>query len=127
MSLNVTLEGKLLFPSEYVGAADLKGRDATLTIAKIEVADLHIQGGKSKRKPVMYFEKTPKKLVLNSTNARTIAGLYGGECEAWVGKRITIYPTTTRCGGSTVDCVRVREWNPDEPRPEPVQEIADGV
>ena len=112
MSVNVTLAGQLLYPSEYVGAADLKGRDVTLTISSVEVADLQMHGGKVQKKPVVHFVRTDKKLVMNKTNAGTIAGLYGGEVTTWAGKKITLYPAKCRCGGSTVDCVRVRDAVP---------------
>lgn len=116
MSVNVTLNDQLLFPSEYVGAGDLKGRDVTLTIADVQVADLRLQGGASKKKPVVFFTGTPKKLVMNKTNAKIIAALHGAEASLWVGKRITLYPTKTQCGGAQVDCVRVREKLPPPPQ-----------
>lgn len=114
MSVNVTLQGQLLFPSEYIGAADLKGRDVTLTIAAVKVTELKMQGGKSSRKPVVHFVERPeKKLVLNKTNAKTIAAVTGtGEALQWVGKRITLFPTTTTFGRQTMDCVRIRDRAP---------------
>ena len=111
MSIDVTLDDKLLYPSEYIGAADLKGRDVTLTISRVELADLRLVGGATKRKPVVHFDKTEKKLVLNKTNAALVASQHGGKCEGWTGKKITLYPTTTKCKGQTVPCVRVREGN----------------
>lgn len=121
MSLNVTLAGQLLFPSEYIGAVDLRGRDVVVTIAKVELADLRMVGGKSQRKPIVYFTGAQKKLVMNKTNAGTIASLYGGKVEAWVGKKITLYPTRTRCGANTVDCIRVREQVPGTPQQAPME------
>lgn len=112
MSLNVTLGDQLLFPSEYVGAADLKGQDKSVTIDRVEVADLRMAGGKSQRKPIVYFRGATKKLVLNKTNAASIAAMYGGKVEDWAGKQITLYPTRVRCGPQTVDAVRVRETTP---------------
>lgn len=111
MSEPISLEGKLLFPSEYIGAADLKGKDVGLVIHHVEVQNLRLQGGGTKRKPVVFFEKTDKKLVLNKTNARVIAAQHGNEADGWAGKRIVLYPTTTLCGGGMVPCVRVREGN----------------
>lgn len=121
MSLNVTLEGKLLFPSEYLGAVDLNGKDFALTIAKVEVADLQMQGGRKQSKPIIYFQGAKKKFVMNKTNAGTIASLYGGKVEDWVGKKVILYPTTTRCGAATVECIRIRDYNPDAPKSEPAQ------
>jgi len=104
-----TLNGELLHPSDYVSAVELKGRDVTVTVKDVIREDLRMQGGKSERKPVVLFVETPKKLVLNKTNAAIIADLHGTEAKAWAGKKITLYPTKTRCGSQTVDCIRVRE------------------
>ena len=107
-----TLNGELLHPSDYLAAVEFKGRDVTMTIASVKRDDLMMKGGKSETKPVLTFRERPKKLVLNKTNASIIADLYGTEATAWVGKRITLYPTKTQCGRATVDCIRVRETAP---------------
>ncbi len=125
MSVSITLGGELAFPSDYIGAADLKGKDVTLTIGPMDFQELMLVGGKKQRKivlefadpPATYFSKQPKKLVLNKTNGKTIAAIYGGEIRAWTGKRITLYPTKTKCGRETVDCVRVRERAPVSDQP----------
>jgi len=114
MSVAVTLDGELMFPSNYIGAADLKGKDVTLTVENVQLDELMLVGGKKQKKPVLYFQKTPKMLVLNKTNAKTIADLLGTEMKAWIGKRVTFYPTETKLKGKgkTVPCVRVREQAP---------------
>jgi len=99
---------KLLFPSEYIGAHDLRGKDVTLTISGIRVEELKMEGGKSSTKPVVTFEVAKKRLVLNKTNAKTIASLHGPDTSLWKGKQITLYPTTTKMGPKTVDCIRIR-------------------
>lgn len=105
----------LLFPNDYIGAHDLMGKDVTKTIARVLVEDLRCQSGKVERKPVLVFKDSKKKLVLNKTNARTIAGIHGPDTERWAGKRVTMYPTTTKLGRDTVDCVRVRSKAPAGP------------
>ncbi len=122
---------RLLFPTLYLAAPDFKGRDAVLTIARVSVDNLKAEGGKTTKKAVVYFEETHKKaeaggdvekekrLVLNKTNARTIAAMYGWEADAWKGKRITLYPTRCDAFGKTVDCIRVRDVEPPAPVTEP--------
>ena len=105
----VLLGGKLMFPSDYVAAIEFQGRDVTLTIAKIEMENLRRQGGGVDRKPIIMFGETKKKLVLNKTNASSIASMHGCKAEDWIGKKVTLYPTKTQCGRDTVDCIRVRE------------------
>jgi hypothetical protein len=109
MSVAVTCDGELAFPSNYIGAADLKGKDVTLTIAEVGIDELQMKGGRKTRKPVLSFEKTPKQLVCNKTNAITISKLHGTEMKGWIGKRITLYPTTATLGRETVPAVRIRE------------------
>ena len=107
---------RLLFPSQFIAAADLKGRDVTLTISRLGIGEsLRAEGGKAVKKHIVYFaemDKRPeddrKKWVLNKTNAKTIAKLYGNDTDAWIGKRITLFPTTCQSFGETVDCIRVK-------------------
>lgn len=99
----------LMFPSKYVRAADLQGRDVTVEIASVAMEELVMAGGKKDKKPVMHFAGKDKSLVLNKTNATTIAKTLGNDTDQWVGKSITLYPTKTACGGEQVDCIRVRE------------------
>lgn len=95
---------------EYLFAFDLQGRDVTLTIERVTAGELTALGGRKSKKPLCHFRegKEKKPLALNSTNCKAIAALYGNDCDAWIGKRITLYPTQTQMAGETVDCIRVR-------------------
>ena len=106
------LGGKLLFPTDYLSAVEFQGKDVTLEIAGVKREELKTQDGGSETKPILTFTSTKKKLVLNVTNASTIAELHGVEAESWVGKSVTFYPTTTSCFGDRVDCIRVRDKVP---------------
>lgn len=106
-----------LFPNKYVKAAELNGKTVTLTIARLTVEEMG-HGNEKEQKPVLHFNKATKGLVLNRTNAMTIAGLYGDETDDWVGKRINIYPTRIRAFGAMQDTIRVREEIPAEPKPQ---------
>ena len=102
-----------MFDKAYVYSYDLEGRDVTVEIIRITGGTLVGTGGKSNKKPVLYFKGTEKGLALNITGARVIAGLYGGfDSDTWIGKRITLYPTTTTFGSQTVDCIRIRNVIP---------------
>lgn len=100
-----------LYGKEWIGAWDIPdGKDVTLTITGVTGGELTSAGGRKSKKPVLSVRGTPKKLALNATNGKTIASLYGKHIEEWVGKRITIYKSTTRdpSGDGEVECVRVR-------------------
>lgn len=122
---------RTLFDKAYLYAYDLQGRDVTVTIAKVTGGTLTGKGGKSNKKPVVFFQGKEKGLALNITNARTIAAMYGNSfrSEDWIGKRITLYATTTQFGSDTVECIRIRPsipkagkdtQLPDAPPPERV-------
>lgn len=121
---------RTMFDKAYLYAFDLQGRDVTVTIEKVTGGTLTGTGGQKAKKPVLFFKGAKKGLALNITNAKTIAAMYGGsfKSEDWIGKRITLYPTTTQFGGQTVECIRVRPQAPgakvkDAPPAEPpVQE-----
>lgn len=106
------LDGALMFPSEFITAEELNGYDMALTIRGVKRDELKMEGGKCKPGIVVTFDETPKKLVLNKTNSKTVAGLHGVEAKKWVGKRIAIYPTTCKFAKETVSCIRVRERVP---------------
>jgi hypothetical protein len=116
-----------LYPSKYVKAADLEERTVTLTIDKLVIEDMANHNGEKERKPVLYFRKATKGLVLNATNARTIAGLYGDESNDWPGKRISIYPTRVKAFGAVHDTIRVKEEIPAQPKPQQVQPVEEPV
>lgn len=97
-----------MFDRDYIGAWDLGGKDVTVTIANVKAGELTSQGNRKSKKPIVFFQGKDKGFALNKTNAKTIAQLYGNDTTQWVGKRITIFPTTTTFGSETVDCIRVR-------------------
>jgi len=124
-----------LYPTKFLKAADLQGRDVTLTISKIEREEVVGKGGKSKVKVIFYFAETAakaekerkanpakakdideKRFICNITNARVIAAMYGSEIEAWVGQRITLYAAKVKNpeGPGKVDGLCVRDALPAE-------------
>ena len=102
------LDSKLLYPTEYLASEEFLGKDVTLTIKGISIDNLRMADGGVEQKPVLTFTKTDKKLVLNKTNATTIAELHCAEARDWVGKQITLFPTTCTAFGKNVDCIRIR-------------------
>lgn len=109
----------IMFPSKFVCAADLNGKPINKTIKGVKGEDLRMEDGSKERKYLLYFSDAKKPLVLNKTNAHLIAGMYGGESDAWAGKPITLYPTTCSCFGETVDCIRIKDKPPTPKDAEP--------
>ena len=116
------------FPSKYVKASEIPEEGLTLTIDRVEIEDVDGKGG---HKPVLYFRKAKKGLVLNVTNSKKIQQLCGTpETDDWGGKAITLYQSETEYAGDTVPCIRVRAAKNGStpavhPKPEPVQALSD--
>lgn len=106
--------------SPYLYACHLGFKDLTLTIAKVTKGKVVGTGGKSAGKPIVYWrEQDQRPLALNKTNGAQITSLYGtANVKEWVGKRVTLYPTTTSFGKETVECIRIRPAIPEAPRGE---------
>lgn len=99
---------KLLINPDYIGAYYLpNGEDLTVTIDFVQREVITGTGGKKEECTVARL-KGHKPFILNNTNSKTIAVLYGPFIEDWAGKQITLFATTTRMGGDTVECLRVR-------------------
>ena len=95
------------FPSNWLKAGDLQGREHQLVVKEViseDIGDGH--------KPVVYFQRGNKGLVLNKTNALAITEVYGDETDNWLGATVTIYPDKTQFQGRRVDCIRVRCTKP---------------
>ena len=114
------------FPSNYIAAHDLQGREIQLQIDDVKWEKIG-----DDKKAVVYFLGKQKGLVLNKTNATTIAEKLGYETNNWHGRTISVYPTETDYQGKRVPCIRVRmsventagpitPLNP-QPQPLPVQ------
>lgn len=95
------------YPSKYLTAEDLDGKDITATIDTIELEEIG-QGADKSKKLVIGFRGKKKLFVVNKTNANTIAKALGtDETEDWVGQRITIGPREVEFQGNMVWSIRV--------------------
>lgn len=65
-------------------------RPTTLTITRVVADEVRNHKGVAEKKPVVYFKETELGLILNRTNARKLADLYGSDYLKWPGRRITL-------------------------------------
>lgn len=106
------------FDSSVYRVWHLNGKERTYRITKVTRLDSEFRG-EMRKQPLLRLEDSkgnavPLPLALNKTNAKTVAGLYGNKPASWVGKTITLYPTTTDVGGRTEDCIRIRNEDPSK-------------
>lgn len=106
---------KLYNDKDFLFAFDLDGREVTVTIEKCIAGEIVGEQGRKDKVPVLFFVGKKKRLGLNKTNGKTIAAMYGTETNAWAGKAITLFPTTTPFGGEIKECIRIRPMIPTAP------------
>ena len=96
-----------MYPGRFLKADMLKGQKVTVTIIEIMGEDLIGENNKTKSEWVVKIKERPLQLVLNKTNGFCLYRMFGSDPHSWINKRITIYPTTTKFGRETLDCIRV--------------------
>jgi hypothetical protein len=98
------------YPSKFLRASDLKGKEITVTIDRVEAEEFEQDDGVKRPKPVVHFRNNGlKALVLNKTNSTRIAtALSNKDTDAWAGKQVLLYPDMERFKGQVHEVVRVR-------------------
>ena len=94
------------FPSNFLKAADLpQGQDVRVTMDTVALEQMP---GDNEQRPVLRFRGKEKGLVLNRTNAETIAHAFGPETLHWSGRQVLLFVASTSFNGRMVPCIRVR-------------------
>jgi arabinogalactan endo-1,4-beta-galactosidase len=108
------------FPSRYLRPADLQGNQVTLAMLKVEMEKVGDDD-----LPILYFENKSKGMVLNKTNANTIALAFGDDTENWQGGEIILFETIVDFQGKSMPAIRCR-IPPRKPKPK-APEIEDDI
>ena len=91
------------FPSKYLKAADLGGREVKVTMAHVEREKIG-----DDNKPVLYFKGKDKGVVLNKTNAGTISDAYGDDTEDWYDQPLILFSVMVDFQGKVAPAIRCR-------------------
>ena len=101
-------------------------RDSLVEIASvIHYQNLKMQGGREKRNALaLRFVGKSRELLLNATNRKTLASLFGtNQCAEWYGKRVLLFveqdvrrPDGTRGPAVRIRAKRVEQAAPAEQR-----------
>ena len=94
------------FSGTYLKAVDLHGKKVRVNIKTVRREEVG-QGEDRAYKPVVYFEGKDKGLVLNKTNATTIAETLGDDTDDWPGRQIVLFSMKVQFGPKLVDAIRV--------------------
>jgi len=113
------------FPSKYLKASDLQGRQHIVTIDRVEYEEV---GKQRDRKPILYFVGKEKGMVLNKTNANKVIGIANSPVtEEWQGVAVQLFVAQVEFQGDMVDAIRIKQpvrgqkptQAPPKPAPKP--------
>jgi hypothetical protein len=101
------------FPSKYIRAADLDGRQHLLTFDRVEMEAI----SDDDRKPIIYFRERQlpwhsRGWVLNKTNSKVLVSNFGDDTDTYPGQKIVLFPATVDLRGETVEAIRCRMPKP---------------
>lgn len=102
-----------LYPARFIAAEDFKGKQRTLTIARVAKEKVG-HGGDSEMAVVVYFKEPSKitgeavQLVLCRTNAEYVSAMFGSETNDWAGHKVTLGPEMVESFGEIVPAIRVQ-------------------
>lgn len=91
------------FPSTYLKASDLGGKEIRVTMANVEREKIGTD-----TKLILYFKGKDKGLVLNKTNAYAIGDGYGEDTQDWYDQPLILFSIKTEYQGKIVDGLRCR-------------------
>ena len=100
----------------FLGGWSFENGDKTLTISQIGEEEMYdAETGGKKKGLVMRFEEEELPMVLNVTNAETIADVTGTDkISDWIGRKIIVGTSKIKAFGKVHDAIRVRNQKPDE-------------
>ena len=93
------------FPSRFLKAADLNGREHHLRIAGVEQEEV---GTPPKPALVVSFANRSKSWVLNKTNGSLLAAAYGDDTDGWINRDVILFETVVDYRGTSVPAIRCR-------------------
>lgn len=80
-----------LYPGRFLKASEFKGKQVTLRISDVRIEELIGDKG-PQIKGIISFERTDKQWAINRTNGICAKMMFGSKVQAWIGKRITLFP-----------------------------------
>lgn len=94
--------------SEWLTGLDLAGRNVTVTIRSVsEVEVPEPRTGRPMTRVAVEFAGARKRLLLNATNAKSLAKLFGVETDQWSGCVVVLRPETITAFGAQHCVVRI--------------------
>lgn len=104
---------------DFLGSNYLKASDYPTPALLTVVSVLQEEVGQDKEtKVVMYFQSTPKGLILNKTNIGNMIDITSSsDSDHWIGKKVVLYTDSeVRFQGKRTPALRVRAPKPQAPQ-----------
>lgn len=96
-----------LYPGRFLKAGLLKGQKATVTVTDVHLEELEGEKG-VEQKVIISMAGKKMQLVLCKLNGLCVKAMFGPSISAWIGKRITLWPTDTIAPMKKgEDCIRI--------------------
>jgi hypothetical protein len=108
------------FPSKYLKAADLGGKEIRVTMQNVEKEKLG-----DDMKLVLYFKGKEKGVVLNKTNSNTICDSYGDDTDDWFDQPLILFSVMVDFQGKVGPAIRCRVPTAKDNKGPPRREVND--
>ena len=101
--------------SPYFGEQDFDNLDQVITVTIKSYTNENVTNEQgTKLKGIIRFSENVKPLILNVTNGKSIAKLYGNDIDGWIGKKISLfYDKNVKVAGRRVGGTRVKAPEPE--------------
>lgn len=109
---------------KYLAGDMIGGSQVTLTIINVTQERMNSGKGGEQVKPVLHFKERDKMMVLNKTNAQTIARELGPETDNWTGGRVTLNAPQIEAFGRQTRSIRVIKVEPPQTADKPRATVA---
>ena len=105
------------YGSQFLGVVDIRDKKIRTKIVKVRMEGVKDRdSGKTKKKPVVFFEKIDKGLVLNFTNKEALIAAFGKAPAGWLGGTVGIMvDPNVMFAGQRKGGVRLRALLPPAP------------
>lgn len=91
------------FPSKYLKAADLGGKEVRVIMQNVEKEKLG-----DDMKLALYFKGKEKAVILNKTNSNTISDAYGDDTDDWYDQPLILFSVMVDFQGKVGPAIRCR-------------------
>ncbi len=114
--------------SQWLKADDLKGNAVIVSIESVSEVQMEARDGKpAHMKLEVHFPGSEKALLLNATNAKALADMFGDDTDAWTGKSFEMFSMPVQGPNGPTTGIRLKPVaQAAPPAAEPAAAPADG-